>query len=789
MKNKNIFIYGISLISIIFALVIYFKYITGNTLNTNYIKNKIEISKDHNGVSYINAKNVHDAYFAIGFVHARDRLWQMDFLRRNASGRISEILGTQSIPYDKFIKLLDFENKAEHDLKLLSRQAREVLESYAQGINSYIEKSSFLSTEFYILGYKPEPWTAKDTFIIAKLMSVNLSGNWWKILTRGLLASQNVPTEEIIKFWTPEDIKYSEALKLVKSNYKLFPYSSNNVKKNYIDHEIKNHPASNAWVIDGSHTITGKPLLANDPHVMLTAPSQWYLLNIKIANNYILSGATIPGIPFTVIGHNNNISWGITAAGSDTQDLFIEKFGPKNNYLNNGTYKPIEVKHDILKIKGNKQISFKKRYTKHGPLISDVNNYAASLVDDQHGVALSFVALKEKDLTLQALYELNFSKNWYEFLQSLKNFVTPHVNFLYADINNNIGTISPGKIPIRSNKITFFPTRGWDEKSEWLGYIPFNNLPQEFNPKSGLIINANNKITTKDKNYYLGFAWEPKYRAQRIYNLLIENQKHSIDSFKMIQNDIFSPIAKDFISLIINKNFDTSTERKALVKLKYWDFIFDKTKAEPLIFETWLNEIKNTVFSNNLTPKLDIYLDLHPKELKLILNNKSDKCSFLTNNDCYNIAITAFQKTVLKLREKYGSEIDNWQWGKEHKIHYTHPIFDNIPLFNLLLSKQSDANGNNYTVNCSVSNPNNIDNQFVSVYGSSLRVIYDLSNLNNSLFIITPGQSGNIFSNFYDNLIDTWTQGEYITFNDDPSLMINHITLLPFNTKNNYEKS
>jgi penicillin amidase len=780
MKNKKIIIIFLTLIILFLVSIFYTNlFITNTSITSKFLKNKVEISIDNNDISYINAQNLYDTYFAIGFIHAKDRLWQMDLLRRNASGRLSEIFGKQSIPYDKFIKLLDFEEKAEHDLKLLSKECLKALEAYAEGVNSYIKQETLLSPEFYILNYSPEPWKPKDSFMIAKLMSVNLSGNWWKILLRGLLANKNIPPEEVMQFWIPEDISYTEAVTLVESNYKLFPKLITDNKKTSLNHEIKNHPASNAWVINGSHTVTGKPLLANDPHVMLTAPSQWYLMNIKINDYYTITGATIPGIPFIVIGHNNNIAWGITATGSDVQDLFIEKLGKENSYFYDKTYKPLEIKYDTIKVKNTEQINFTKRYTIHGPLISDINDFAASLVDDKHGVALSYVALEKNDLTLQALYELNFAKNWQEFTFALRNFITPHLNFLYADTNNNIGTIAPGKFPIRNNKISFFPMQGWDSKSSWKGYISANNILQNHNPPSGIIINANNKITTRSKDYYLGFVWEPKYRAQRIYNLLNDKKYHSVESFKIIQNDTFFPLARDYIQFLSDIVPTSTLEKEAIEKLKNWDLTFDKNKSEPLIFETWLNEMRAFIFSNNLMPKLDIFLELKPEELKFFLNKQSIKCPTLVNNNCHNITNITFKNTISKMKEKYGTKIDNWQWGEEHKAYYVHHVFDNIPILNKILKKSIPTSGNNYTINCSVSNPTNTNNPFTSVYGSSFRVIYDLANLKNSQFIITPGQSGNIFSDSYDNLLRVWSEGKYITIDDNSKLMTRHIILLP----------
>ena len=432
--------------------------LNGNVKLTG-LNSSVEIIRDRYAIPHIYAKSKDDAYFALGFVHAQDRLWQMEFQRRVGAGRLSEVLGTTTLDTDKFLRTLGVYHYAEAAIANMNEETRQALESYCAGINSYLQtRKGPLPPEFLVLGHTPEPWKPADVVVWAKMMAWDLAGNWDDELLRARM-SKVLSSEQLSELYPPYPGDAPVVLPDFKGLYQDLP----------LDQIWATSPkpeppgaGSNNWVLSGNKTASGQPLLANDPHLGLGAPSLWYFAHLNAPGLEVI-GATLPGTPTVLLGHNNKVAWGFTNTGPDVQDLFIEKINPDNplEYLSPEGYKLFSLREEIIKVKDADDVVLTVRESRHGPIISDVSQDsadAAGLSGVNHVLAFSWTALSEDDITLQAMLKLNTVQNWDEFTQSLRDFSGPQQNIVYADTEGNIGYYAPAKVPIRANGDGFMPS-------------------------------------------------------------------------------------------------------------------------------------------------------------------------------------------------------------------------------------------------------------------------------------------------------------------------------------------
>ncbi len=508
---------------------------SGEVAHLDGLSAPVEVLRDGHGVPHIFAQSTDDALFAVGYVHAEDRLWQMESMRRLGAGRLAEVVGSAALKSDRFMRTLGVYRRAEEQYASLPDDVRQALEAYAAGVNAWLShREGALPPEFVLLGIDPEPWRPANSLMWIKIMALRLATNHRKELLRARLATVLTP-EQVDDLWPP----YPATDPMTIGD------PPNALRGMDIDPVLAQQPAwqrlprsaSNVWVVGGALTTTGKPLLANDPHLGFAAPILWYLLRID-APDLAFSGASIPGFPFPVLGHNDRIAWGISATSSDIEDLFVERVDPENpdRYLAPDGPRLFEIRTETIKVKDAEDVEFSVRETRHGPVISDGLEPIADDPGDRV-LALAATYLQDDDRTPEAAFRLLTSENWRRFVGALKGFHAPQLNFVYADVEGNIGFLAPGRVPVRRSGRGGVPNPGWNGRFDWTGFIAFDDLPRARNPRSGRLINANNRIGPKDYPWYLGDSWDAGYRARRIAERLAGGDPRSPDTMGAIQMD------------------------------------------------------------------------------------------------------------------------------------------------------------------------------------------------------------------------------------------------------------
>jgi penicillin amidase len=705
------------------------------------LQGKVTIRRDAYGIPHITAdKSDLDAFFALGYVHAQDRFWQMEFNRRVAQGTLSEVLGEKTVTADEYLRTWGLYRAAEKAWPAFSPQTRQILQSYADGVNAYIDQKH-LPLQFTLLRYQPRPWTVIDSIAWQKVMAWDLQ-NVWKAKVKNYLVEQKLGKDQISVLFPP----YPDEGPVVLSDEDL--KQSGLLSRSKPLRSFANAPdkGSNAWVVSGKLTATGKPLLATDPHLELQSPSLWYIAELKGPHIHV-EGATTPGIPAVVLGHNDNIAWGATNVNPDVQDLYI---------LSART--PLKTSSEIIKVRNEKDIAYAVAESAVGPVISPVTE--AGIIAPR--VALRWTALDANDTTVQSILEINYAKNWTQFVDALKDFVTPSQNFVYADRQGNIGYYLPGKIPLR-NWDDILPVQN-DAQHQWQGYIPFEKLPHVFNPPSGAIVTANNKVTSDHYPYAVNFRWSvPPYRAERIQSLLNEKRPYTVQQFEEIQLDTVSTLWQSLASELLKTHPLDEHSKLALRYLNAWDGNTGLESVPPTIFAYWYREL------GGLTPAFILNSMEWPEPLYIQAEIKS-------HPDYLSLSL---QKAMQKLIQERGADSKKWSWGSLH-----HAVFDELGLgsvqgMNYLWNREIPAAGGLYTVNAGTYNMDT----FRQKNGAGYRQIIDLSDLDNSRYIQSLGQSNNPWSKNYQDMMKLWAAGKYVSLhnqeNDAGASKI--LTLLPVN--------
>ncbi|SLN44538.1 penicillin acylase family protein [Oceanibacterium hippocampi] len=732
----------------------------------------ITITRDRNGIPHIEGQSIEDALFGLGFVHAQDRLWQMEMNRRIGAGRLSEILGEATVGTDRFLRTLGVYHFAERNYSRLKPETRARLDAYAAGVNAFLEnRSGALPVEFVILGVDPEPWTAADSLVWLKMMAWDLSANWSSELLRFALTERLTPTA-IGQFLPPYPGDAPVSLPNLKALYDSTGRGLTRLAGIAPPH-LPRGAGSNNWAVSGARTVTGKPLLANDPHLGLSAPALWYLAHLK-APGLDTIGATLPGIPAVVLGRNDRIAWGFTNTGPDVQDLYIERnpAGDPDSYLTPDGPAAFAFRDEVIKVKDSAPVSFRVRISRHGPIISDAMASVRADLPSDTGLAFAWTALDDDDTTADGGLAMMTATDWDSFVGALRSFRVPQQNILYADVDGNIGYYAPAHIPMRKaeNDIRgLMPSPGWDDRYDWDGYIPFEDLPQAFNPESGVIYTANQKVVPDNYPYHLTFEWTPPYRARRIATLLDETEKHSVESFRAMQADVRSTMAGDLLPLMTTIEGSDEKAALALAQLRAWDGTMAADMVEPLIFSAWYREFTRLVYSDDLGP--DLFADAWSQRPVFITNVLLDRegqgawCDDVTTDaveDCPTMLRRALDLAIADLETRYGSDRTAWNWGTAHHAHGEHRPFGKVPVLKDLFDVDVPTMGGTYTVDAGRFDIANGTAPFANVHSASYRAIYDLADLDRSIFIHSTGQSGNRLSPLYKNWAEDWAKVGYV---------------------------
>jgi penicillin amidase len=732
----------------------------------------VQIVRDRHGIPHILAHSRNDAYFGLGFAHAQDRLWQMEINRRTAAARLSELFGDSTVDTDKFLRTLGIRRSAGRTLEHLSADVRRGLDAYAAGVNAFLAtRSGPLPPEFLVFGVEPEAWTPADSLGWGKMMAWDLGGNWSNELARMRLANRLTP-QQLAEFFPPYPGDAPVSLADLRSLYRAAAGAIDLAALTTRAPIAPEGLGSNNWVLRGSATATGKPLLANDPHLGLAAPAVWYFAHLSAPGLEVI-GATLPGVPGIVLGRNQRIAWGFTNTGPDTQDLFLEMVDPADpgRYMTPSGPAAFERREEIIRVRGSDPITLQVRATRHGPVISDVAKSVGQAMAPGFAIAFAWTTLRDDDLTAQALMGMSAAHDWPSFVAALRDFHSPQQNIVYADIDGNIGFIAPGRVPVRraDNDLKgLAPAPGWDARYDWSGFVPFDELPRAYNPAKGRIATANHKIVPDSYPHYITSEWTEPYRAARIEEMLAARKVHSVASFREMQADVASAMARDFLPLLLAAPPAGERERAGRDLLARWDGAMAGSRPEPLIFQAWYRELTRLVYADELGKDFESLWRPRPLFLFNVLSDRDGQsrwCDDVTTpatENCPEMVGRALGRALADLDRRYGADMGRWRWDEAHTAVSDHKPFSKIAVLRHLFEVRVPTPGDAYSVNVGRNDIRNEAAPFLNLHAASLRAIYDLGDLDNSLFIHSTGQSGNVLSPLYDNFAAPWANVEYL---------------------------
>ena len=716
----------------------------------------VRVWRDDYGVPHIFAQTLDDAARALGYLHASERLFQMEVQRRVGQGRMSEFAGPDLLKVDKFMRTIGFYREAESSVAALSPVAQKRFQAYADGVNAFLETHrSALPVEFLLSGANPEPWKPADSLVWTKLMALQLSHNYEFEALRAQIAAKLGPDKV---GWFFPGLKPSDPVttqpRLGESHA-----SGGGVEQTIGDLLGMARGASNEWVIAGSRTVTGKPILANDPHLSLGAPILWYLARIVTPEGSI-KGASVPGIPVILLGQNDNIAWGFTTADTDAQDLFVETIDPANpaNYLTPDGSKPFDVRAETIHVKGAPDTMISVRSTRHGPVLSDVSEMVRAITPPGKAIALAFAGLTDQDTTPEAVLRLNAARNWSEFLDAMRLFKTPTQNVVYADASGDIGFLSPGIIPLRKSGDGLMPVDGASGAFDWIGTVPFEQLPQLHNPDLGFAFNANNANVPDDHQPTFGQDWEEPFRAQRIQEFMDSLDKHSLDTSATMQADRLSLAAKALQPFIATIAPSDERARQAQTLLANWNAVMDKDRVEPLIFTAFMGALHRILLEEKTGLTMEAKGPFAATTLISLMTAHPEWCGEKDKPDpgCRAVLGRALDDALALLVKRDGADMSRWRWGEEHVTLLTHRVFAHVPLLDRASDLSVPSSGGFYTLDRGGGFESPEDKPFARTHGAGYRAIYDLADPAKSRFMITTGQSGHIFSRHYRDFVPLW---------------------------------
>ncbi len=747
------------------------------TLRLRGLQAPVEVIRDRWGIPHITAQNEHDLFFAQGYVHAQDRLWQMEQNRRVLHGTLAEAVGEIALPADRFSRAIGFRRAAEAELAALPAEATALLQAYADGVNAFIEgHRNALPLEFTLLRLQPAPWTVLDTVGWGKVMAWGLSCNWESELLRGDLARTLAPERAaalevgynpacptVVKA-TADDGKDDVATRLLAAYREARPFLAPGA----------GDVGSNNWVVAPARSSTGRPILCNDPHLSPGIPSIWYENHLQCPTIHVI-GVSFPGVPGVVIGHNERIAWGVTNAFPDVQDFFVERFDPENplRYEFQGQWEEAQVVREEIRVKGRAAPEvLEVRITRHGPVVSDVltspprdrGESPSGAGEAGMDLALRWTAHDPGDIVV-GMTMMNRANNWAEFQEALRHWPVPSQNFVYADVDGHIGYIMPGQIPIRAQGDGLLPVPGWDGAHEWTGTIPFEELPRLFDPAEGLIVTANNRVVGPAYPHFISAEWSVGYRARRIEEALRDKDRISPADCQALHMDFTCLPANDLLPFLADLAPTDPLEQQALAALRAWDRRATPDSVGASIYEALVIHLLRQAFAPVLGEHLDHFLGIARMPLfpissfggrawETLIAALRGETSIVTPD-----LPAAFSAAVAALRATLGPDMAAWQWGRLHRVHFKHAMGD-VPVIGRLLSRGPYPVGGDgetpHQANFAMRWP--IGPVTVTV---SYRQVIDVGAWENSQSVNTTGQCGVWGSPHYADQIPLWREGRY----------------------------
>ncbi|HLF24984.1 MAG TPA: penicillin acylase family protein [Anaerolineae bacterium] len=737
---------------------------------------QVQVLRDKWGVPHIYAQNERDLFFAQGYVHAQDRLWQMEMFRSTGNGTLSAMLGAPTLNTDRFTRTVGMRRAAEKDWEIMDDELRASLEAYSAGVNAYIDSHrDRLPVQYTILGVAPAPWTPIDSLVWGKMLTFALGGNFRLEMLRAQLIAElgEAITQELLPPYgadvpliIPPEVQGYPSFKGVRLS-----------RLDAMDAVLGTEPGpvwgSNDWAVHGSRTATGKPILATDTHLGLGMPAIWYENGLH-GGRFNSVGFTFAGVPGVVVGHNDHIAWGVSNVNPDVEDLYLEKLNDPQNptqYEFEGEWRDLQVITETIAVKNQPPVVLRVLVTHHGPI---VNGAMSEIPEGYEPLTFRWTALDGTTL-FKAIVQLNLATNWEEFRQALSYWDAPSQNFVYADVDGNIGYQTPGRIPIRpEGHQGLMPVPGWSGDYEWQGYIPYEELPHVLNPAAGFVAAANNKIVSDDYPYSLAYEWDIGYRAKRITDLLAADDSVTVEDIRNIHADTYSLAAEALIPYLLAIQPEGDQQAQALDLARAWDKRYEIDRAGASVFQVWYWFFLKNTLNDDMSKDLgDLYIageyERHgtfqiPFMIKLSAQPDNAWFDDKTTSQVETrdvIARRSLADAVVWLSARYGNDPAQWTWGRLHTMNFVDgPLGQSgiRPLELIFNTGPIPARGDNFTVNAGsfrYSNP------FTMWHGASQRQIVDLGDFGNSLMIQATGQSGHIFHPHRGDFIALWQNVEY----------------------------
>ncbi|WP_205136297.1 penicillin acylase family protein [Virgibacillus halotolerans] len=725
------------------------------TIELPMLEHEVVVMTDEDGVPHIQAENDHDLYMAQGYVQAQDRMFQMELSRRQASGTLSEVVGDSAIDNDKYFRTLGLRRAAEKSYDLYTDEGKQVLDWFAEGINTYIaeaKETGRLPVEFKLVGSEPEPWTPIDSLTIGKYMAFDLGGHW---------------EQQAFNYYLLNAFDEEKA-------YELFPSYPKNKPEIIGEDEIDvassfehavvppSFNGSNNWVVSGEKTASGMPLLADDPHLGLATPSIWYQMHLK-TDDVNVSGVIFAGVPGIILGQNEQIAWGVTNTGPDVQQLYMEKQNPEKpgEFLFEDEWETATVIDEPIKVKDGKTEDYQVKETRHGPIVSE---FAEDSGKDTV-FSLRWTAL-DPTTELESILEINRATNWKEFEKGLEKFLAPAQNFVFASKDGTIAYKANGNIPIyEDGDDALLPLPGWEKKHEWTDYIPFDELPRVVNPEKGFIASANNKVVGETYPYHISNMWAQPYRYERIAEVLEKSDELTAIDMKNLQMDTVNLQAREFVPLFAThlKNAELNeVEKEALALLGKWDFDDDVEAAEPLIFHRWMDEIETNLYADDIPDNVMHLFGGQAQTTDMLLRKAAqgdDSIWMEENGGLEKVLHTSLSKTLADLTDEYGKDLSAWNWGGYHKVQFHHPLSAVSPVLAFFFNHEKPVPVGGSSVTPMAASYNNETGEVN--HGASWRFVADMNDSETGFHIVGPGQSGHFRSEWYHDQMKDWVDGTY----------------------------
>ncbi|WP_027243846.1 penicillin acylase family protein [Leisingera daeponensis] len=797
---------GLILLSVLAALLIY--YLASQSL-PEYNKelalpglsSPVEIVRDNANVPHIFGSygaSDEDVYFGLGYAHAQDRLWQMAVMRRTAQGRLSEIFGTRTVETDTYLRRLDLYRLAQQSLQVQSPEAMTALNAYAAGVNARLleineDALGRGAPEMFLFDMPLPPWQPADSIAIMKLMALQLSGHMREEILRAR-TSLALDDETRIKDILPD--APGTGITALPEYAELVPGARQFASADSAEEDSLLFPvaprglagASNAWAAAPSRSAAGGTLLANDPHLGLSAPGVWYLARLELGTGGVIGG-TIPGIPAVITGRSDSLGWGVTSSYLDDQDLFIEKLNPENpqEYLSVDGYKDFVSRPSIIKIKDAAPVTLTLRWTDNGPVLPGSMFNLAEITPPGHVVSLSWTVLSPKDTSMSAAINLMRSTSVQEAIAAGEDFIAPSQNLTLADADT-IAMKTVGAFPARDPRHQSkgrMPSQGWHPENRWQGRAPYAENPEFLRPAGGILGNTNNKILDRAFPAHVSFDWGDTQRIHRWQKLMQNREVHTRDSFIEAQLDTVSYTARTLLPLIGADLWFTgeaapagTRERQrqiALTLLSEWNGEMNEHLPEPLIYAAWVRALQARLITDELGPVAKSFRHVEPLFIERVFRDVEGASAWCNVRQsaraetCTDMARLALDDALIWIEERYGSALESLRWGDAHQAVQDHAVLGDVPLLRYFVNIRQSTSGSDNTLQRGKSSGKDPD-PFQNIHAAGYRGVYDFADPDSSVFIVSTGQSGHPLSRYYDDMAQLWRRGEYIPMSLDEDL-------------------